>query len=194
MQLQQLVGAPAAIQLHPRETGDHEQQQRDEDLGRAPQLRRLPRHLDRDPHARTLARCTRPLRGRCGKHVARRRGALRQAFCRRRGRKIGIGLDDRELQRRPVHAEADDVAALEQRVAGDPLPVHECSVAAAEILQHEAFGLAHDGGVARRDIEVTLGIESHIGERVTAEPDVTLAEGFDLSRPGTGKKLELGFH
>jgi hypothetical protein len=29
---------------------------------------------------------------------------------------------------------------------------------------------------------------------VAAKTDVTLAEGFDLTRAGAGEKLELGFH
>src|SRR5258706_504667 len=115
-------------------------------------------------------------------------------FRRGRRRKIGIGFDDFELERRPVGAKADDVAALEQRVAIDALAVHEGAVATAQILEDEPLGLAHDRGVARRDVEVPFGIEADVRERVAAEPDVTLAEGFDLPRAGPGEKLELGFH
>src|SRR2546422_3150263 len=43
-------------------------------------------------------------------------------------------------------------------------------------------GLPYDRRVPGRDVEVTLGVEAHVRERVAAKADVTLAEGFDLPR------------
>src|SRR2546422_11400861 len=55
-------------------------------------------------------------------------------------------------------------------------------------------GLPYDRRVPGRDVEVTLGVEAHVRERVAAKADVTLAEGLDLPRAGSGEKLELCFH
>src|SRR6266513_3127267 len=99
------------------------------------------------------------------------------------------------MRRRATAAESPpEVASAEERVAGDALPVHERTVAAPQILEDEPFGLAHDRRVPRRDVEVTLGVEAHVRQRVAAKADVTLAEGFELPRAGSGEKLELCFH
>ena len=102
-------------------------------------------------------------------------------------------VDRLKLDRRAVRAETDHVAVLEHGVGGDPAAVHKGAVAAAEVLQHEALGLADDGRVPGRHVEVALGVEAYVGKGVAAEPDVAFAEGFHVSRPGAGEKLELGF-
>ncbi len=79
-------------------------------------------------------------------------------------------------------------------VSGDARPVHERPVAAAQILEDEALGLAHDGGMARRDVEIALGVEADVGERVAADPDIRLAEGFDFAGARAGQELELRLH
>jgi len=183
---------PPAVYLNPGETGAHDQQDRDEDLRRAPQLRRLPRDLSSDADTGAGTRAGRPRRRL--NHLPRRRGALRETLRGGGCRQISLGFDDRELERRPVCAEPDDVAIAQQRVAGDALPVHERAVAAPQILKDETFGLPYDRRVPRRNIEVTLGVEAHVRQGVTAKADVTLAEGFDLPHAGSGEKLELCFH
>ena len=45
-----------------------------------------------------------------------------------------------------------------------------------------------------RDVEVALGVEPDIRERMAAQADVSLPERFDLSGARAGEKLELGFH
>ncbi len=127
--------------------------------------------------------------------LARRRGAHRHPFGGRRRRCVArFAIERVELERRPVGAEGDHVAVLERRVGGDALAVQERAVAAAQVLKDEALGFADDGGVARGDVEVTLGIEPHVGEGMAAEPDVRLPEGLDLPGAGPREKLELGFH
>jgi len=61
-------------------------------------------------------------------------------------------------------------------------------------LKDETFGLPDDRRVPGRDVEVPVGVETHIREGVAAKADVTFAEGFDLPRAGSGQKLELCFH
>jgi hypothetical protein len=184
--------APPAVDLNPAETGAHDQQDHDEDLGGAPQLRRLPRDLGPDADTGAGTRAGGPRRRR--HDFARRRGALGETFGGRRCREIGIGFDDRELERGSVGAEPDDVAVAQQCIGGDALPVHERPVATPQILEHESFGLPHDRRVAGRDVEVTLGIEAHVRQGMAAKADVTLAVGFDLPRAGPGEKPELCFH
>ncbi len=145
----ELVRAPPAIELHPREAGAHDQEQTDQDFGRAAELRRLARHLDRDADAGALARSGRSLRRSGVIHLARRGRAVREAFRRGRRRQVDVGFDDVEFERRPARAEANDVAALEQGVAIDPLAIHEGAVATAQVLEDEPLGLAHDRGMAR---------------------------------------------
>src|SRR5207237_845371 len=103
-------------------------------------------------------------------------------------------LDDCELERRAGCPESYHVAVLERCVAGDARAVHERAVAAAEVLQDEPIGLAHDRGVPGRYVEVAFGVESDVRKRMAAEADVTFAERFDLSRARAGEKLELRLH
>ena len=187
LQLAQLVRAPPAVELHPCEPARDDHKEQDEDLGRAAQLRRLPRDFGPEADAGTLPR------GRL-KDFPRRRGPFRETLRGGRRREVGIRFDDRELERRPVGPESNDVALAQQRVTRDALAVHERPVAAAQILQDEPFGLAYDRRVPGRDVEVTLGVEADVRQRMAAKPDVTLAERFDLPRAGSGEKLELGFH
>ena len=195
LQLQELVRAPAPVPLHPGEARADEEQQHDQDLGRAPEVRRLARYFGRNAHAGALAWSGGARRGRRARgrhHVPRRGHTLRQRF-RGRGRVL-VALDNLEFQRGTIRTETDDVAAFQDRIAADARAVDERAVAAHQILQHKAFRLAHDRGMARGDVEIALRIKPHIRERMTAKPDVALAEGFALSRAGARQEFELGFH
>ncbi len=196
LQRLQLVGATAPVELHPREPGADDEQQQDQDFRRATQLRRLARDFGRDANAGALAQ-RREFRGRqrCGPDdFTRRRHAVRKPFSRSHRGRLGLRLDDVKLERRPVGAEADDVAVLKRGVAVDLFTVDERAVAAAQVLKHEAVGLAHDRRVPGRHVQIALGVKAHVGQRMTAQADVALAEGLDLTRSGAGKKRELGLH
>ena len=54
--------------------------------------------------------------------------------------------------------------------------------------------MAHDGGVARGDVEVALGVKANVRQRVPAEPDVGLAESLDLPGARAREELELSGH
>src|SRR5256885_11245948 len=56
----------------------------------------------------------------------------------------------------------------------------------AQVAHAERRAVAHDGGVARGDVGVALGVEANVRQRVSAEPDVGLAEGLDL--PGRSEE------
>src|SRR2546425_5973738 len=127
-------------------------------------------------------------------HLARRRCARGHPFGGCGGGDVGVGLDDRELERRAVGTESDHVPVLERRVAGDALAVYERAVTAAEVLKDKPLRLAHDRRMPGRDVEVALGVEPDIRERMAAQADVSLPERFDLSRARPGEKLELRFH
>jgi len=58
----------------------------------------------------------------------------------------------------------------ERGVAVDLLAVDERAVAAAQVLQHEAVGLADHRRVPGRDVEITLGVEAYVGQRMAAQP------------------------
>src|SRR6266852_5643788 len=105
-----------------------------------------------------------------------------------------VGVDHLKLERRAVGTESDHVAVLERRVAGDALAVYEGAVATAEVLEDKPFRLAYDRRMPGRYVEVALGVEPDIRERMAAQADVALPERFDLSRARAGEKLELRFH
>ena len=67
-------------------------------------------------------------------------------------------------------------------------------MAAAQVLEHEPFGLADDSAVPRRHVEIALSVETHVRERMAAQADVALAEDLYLARPRAREKLELRFH
>src|SRR2546426_4054338 len=67
-------------------------------------------------------------------------------------------------------------------------------VRAAQVSQHEARAVAHDPGVAGGHVEVAFGIAADVGQRVSAEADVRLAEGLHLPDARAGEELELGAH
>ena len=103
-------------------------------------------------------------------------------------------LEHVEFESRTFDAESDDVAVLEERVPGDACAVDVGAVAAPQVLEDVALRLPHHRRVARGDVEVALGVEAHIGERVAAEPDVRLREGFDLADARAREEPELRLH
>src|SRR5438132_8935455 len=72
--------------------------------------------------------------------------------------------------------------------------VDKRAVRAAQVSQHEARVVAHDPGMAGGHVEVAFGIAADVGQRVSAEADVRLAEGLHLPDARAGEELELGAH
>jgi hypothetical protein len=87
-----------------------------------------------------------------------------------------------EAHARPVGAEQDAVAVVEHALALHALPVHERAVGAAQVMQHVPVAGAADLGVARRDVEVLVGVEAQVAQRVATDGDDRLVE--PLARAG----------
>ena len=172
LQLGDLVLGPRGADLDPRERGEGDEHDGEQHLRGVAQLPGLPGDLLRDPHR--------------GAAAGRRRW--------RRGHRLGVCLEQVELDGRPLDAEPDDVAVLEERVAGDARAVHVGAVAAAQVLKDVPLGLAHHGGVTGGDIEVALGVEAYVGEGVATETDVPLRERFDLAGARPREEPELRLH
>src|SRR5207302_7616449 len=64
----------------------------------------------------------------------------------------------------------------------------------AEVAQAERRAVPHDGGVARGHIEIALGVEANVRQRMASEPDVGLVEGRDLPGARARQEPELGGH
>jgi len=83
-------------------------------------------------------------------------------FGRSRLHRIAVVGQQVELERRSLGPEADHVAVGEQPVFLDPLAVQVGAVLRAQVLQHVAVRLGDDGGVARRHVEIALGVEADV--------------------------------
>ncbi len=178
-----------ALPLQQPETGEHDDQQPDQQLGPAVEARHLRGNAQggaRAPGARCghrrvlLARGRHPLRGR-PRRV-------------RHGVGDWLARQDVEPHRRPVLPQTDHVTVRQHDIARDPGAVHERAVRAAQVLHDEGLAVAHDAGVARGHVEVALGVEADVGKRMPAEADVRLAEGLDLPDARAREKRELGGH
>ena len=193
LQLGDLVLGARGSNLDPHERRERHDQDREQHLGGLAQLPGLPRDFLGDPH------------GGAGATRRRRSGAGLDLPPRLRppsggqlggggGERFARGVEQVKLDGRPLGAEPDHVAVLEERVARDPGAVDIGAVAAAEVLEEVALGLANQGRVAGGDVEVALGVEAHVGERMAAETDVRLREDFDLADAGAREEPELRLH
>ena len=178
-----------ALPLQQPEPGEHHDEQPDQELSPAMQLRHLggnPQRGARAPGSRRghrrvpLARGGYPLRG--------RRRRVRHSVGHRPARQ------DVERHRGPVLPETDHVTVRQHDVARDARAVDERAVRAAQVPHHEGLAVAHDPGVARGDVEVAVGIEADVREGVPAEADVRLAKGLHLPDACAGEERELSGH
>src|SRR6266513_2342391 len=89
---------------------------------------------------------------------------------------------------------ADDVAVVQDYVPRDPRTIDEGAVLRAQVADAERRAVPHDGGVTGGDVEIALGVEPNVRQRMAAEPDVGLTEGRDLPGAGARQEPELGAH
>ena len=116
-----------ALPLQRPESGEHHDEQHDQQLGPAVEAR----HLRRNPQGGARAPGS--------KHG---HPSVRHRVDRR------LARQDVELQGGPVLAETDDVPVRQQDVARDPGAVHEGAVRAAQVAHDEGLAVAHDPRVA----------------------------------------------
>ena len=179
---------PGTVPLDPAERHQRRREQYDQQLGGAAQVQSLARHLRGDPHRRA------------GPPGGRIRGARRGHALRRLAHRVGHRVAARlpgvhaEFHARAVLPECDHVAVLEGHVARDARAVDERAVGAAQVAQQEALALTHDARVPGGDIDVAVRVEAHVGEGMTAQPDVGLAEDLDLPDACAREEREPGVH
>ena len=183
-----LARVAGALPLQQPESCEHQDEQPDQHFGPAVQVRQLGGDAHRGARA-PGRRCHRRVLLAGGGHPLR--GRSRRV---RHGVDHRLARQDVELHRGPVPPETDHVAVRQHDVAGDARAVDERAVRAAQVSQHEARAVAHDPGVAGGHVEVAFGIAADVGQRVSAEADVRLAEGLHLPDARAGEELELGAH
>ena len=162
------AGVTRGLPLAPPEPRQREAEQPDQYLGRATEMREL-RH---------------EAQGRAGAALPRSGDRIPLAFRR----------EHAEFHGGPLRPEADHVAILQHHVARDPLAIDEGPVFRAQVAQAERRAVPHDGGVARGHIEIALGVEANVRQRMASEPDVGLVEGRDLPGARARQEPELGGH
>src|SRR6267143_2026078 len=135
-QRDQVPGVARGLPLAPSESRQRQAEQADQYLGRAAQMREL-RHDAQGGAGAALPRPGHRVRLACCHHHAEFHGG-------------------------PLRPEADHVAIPEDGVARDPLTVDEGAVFRAQVADAERLAVPHDGGVARGDVEIALGVEANI--------------------------------
>src|SRR6266513_564386 len=90
-----------------------------------------------------------------------------------------------KFHRGPLRSEADDVAVVQDYVPRDPRTIDEGAVLRAQVADAERRAVPHDGGVARRDVEIALDVEANVRQWMAAAA-ITRQR---LARAGTGGRL-----
>src|SRR5437763_611324 len=168
LQCAEVAGVARGCPLAPPKPHQGQAEQSNQQLGRAAQMREL-RHEAQGGAGTVLPRC-----GRRVPLAFRREGA--------------------EFHRGPLRAEADDVAVAQDYVPRDPRTIDEGAVLRAQVADAERRAVPHDGGVARRDVEIALDVEANVRQWMAAEPDVGFAEGRHLPGARARQEPELGGH